>query len=902
MAVHKRPNIMQNNNNNNNNNNRVHRRGTKIKPQTMCCSSNVIQSSFCLPDCSFTVYQFLVLLAALFCYVNSFNGGLVHDDIFAIKNNDDVRPSTPLSNIFHNDFWGKSMQDNMSHKSYRPLCTLTFRLNYMFGGLDPFGYHLTNVVLHMIVSCLFTHCINELLFHDSKASFIAGLLFATHPIHTEAVAGVVGRADILACLFFLLTIFLYVRSVSTDEIPGGFPTTTRPGLFLVAIFLGATSMLIKEHGVTCLLVVVAYDVIVLCNKGITRIVQTRSITMDCAPLLKRGATCFITLCSLFMFRIWMMKGELPPFSDQDNPASYATHCSTRFLTFSYLCVFNVWLLLCPLILSYDWQMASIPLVESVLDIRNLATLLFFVILVGLTVYAIFIAKGVSQRAVLMGLVVLAIPFLPASNLFFRVGFVIAERILYIPSMGYCILLVHGLWNMCNKVGKPLSSAITFSVLLLVAMFAWRTVVRNSVWHSRESLFRSGVETLPHNAKAHYNYANYLKDVHRTEEAIHHYKITLKLYPNYASASNNLGTLLITEKPDVAKALFTNAIVNNPQHARAHFNLANVLRDQKIYDKAEAEYRASLRINADFSDAHINLGTLLLDLGRPKEARKHYLKSVTLSPDNADTFNNYGSFLSRIDEWTEAVEQYRRCLSLQPTHTVAMVNLARALRKLGHTEEVEDLYIRVLNLNSDTEVMKSLGALYFNTERPLDAKSLYETAIGIDPDSKEINTQYAQVIAKLGNMSRAITILKDVLAKHPNYSDAHQQISSIYGITGNHQQALQHINAALKLEPNMEGLSKSKLLLECGNHYRDLDKKQEALMSYKEAADLNPNNSIAQMNLGAMYHMTRDYKSARVHYEAAYKLDPNNDILLQNIKKLERRELALKKKQKPNQGS
>ncbi|XP_033101692.1 protein O-mannosyl-transferase TMTC1-like isoform X2 [Anneissia japonica] len=672
-------------------------------------------------------------------------------------------------------------------------------------------------------------------------------------------------------------------------------------MFLVAILLGAASMLIKEHGVTCLIVVAAYDVIILCNKGITRIFKRRCITRECLPLVKRCAACIITLCSLFIFRIWMMEGKLPPFSDQDNPASYATNWLTRFLTFSYLCVFNVWLLLCPVMLSYDWQMASIPLVESLLDVRNLATLFFFLILVGLAVYAIFVAKGLSQRAVLMGLVVLAIPFLPASNLFFRVGFVIAERILYIPSMGYCILLVHGLWNMCNKVGKPLASAITFSVLLLVAMFAWRTVVRNSVWQSRESLFRSGVEILPQNAKAHYNYANYLKDVHRTEEAIHHYKKTLKLYPNHASASNNLGTLLITEKPDVAKALFNNAIANNPQHARAHFNLANVLRDQKIYDKAEAAYRESIRINSDFSDAHINLGTLLLDLGRPQEARQHYLKSVTLSPDNADTFNNYGSFLSRIDEWKEAVVQYRHCLSLQPSHTVAMVNLARALRKLGHTEEVEELYKRVLSINSDTEVMKSLGALYFNTERPLEAKALYETAIRIEPESKEIKTQYAQVIAKLGNMSQAITILKEVLGRHPNYSDAHQQISSIYGITGSHQEALVHINAALNLKPDLEDLTKSKLLFERGNHYRDLDKREEALMSYKAAVELNPKNSIAQMNLGAMYHMTRDYKSARTHYEAAYELDPTNDILQQNIKKLERRELALKKKQQ-NQGS
>ncbi|XP_021918993.1 transmembrane and TPR repeat-containing protein 2-like [Zootermopsis nevadensis] len=130
----------------------------------------------------------------------------------AILSNQDVLPSTPLAHLLLDDFWGTPLSHSGSHGSYRPLCTLSFRLNYLLGGFRAWGYHLVNILLHCLATSLVVR-LSRLLFPSHVPVAITGLLFATHPIHTEAVAGVVGRADIAACIFYLLSFQCYVAHV-----------------------------------------------------------------------------------------------------------------------------------------------------------------------------------------------------------------------------------------------------------------------------------------------------------------------------------------------------------------------------------------------------------------------------------------------------------------------------------------------------------------------------------------------------------------------------------------------------------------------------------------------------------------------------------------------------------------
>lgn len=117
----------------------------------------------------------------------------IHDGLFcfsrAILKNPDLQSSSDLSQLFYNDFWGTPLTHSGSHKSYRPLCVLTFRINHALGALNPFGYHLGNVLLHALVSALFTYIVKDITKRPLTA-YISGLLFASHPVHTEAVAGI----------------------------------------------------------------------------------------------------------------------------------------------------------------------------------------------------------------------------------------------------------------------------------------------------------------------------------------------------------------------------------------------------------------------------------------------------------------------------------------------------------------------------------------------------------------------------------------------------------------------------------------------------------------------------------------------------------------------------------------
>ena len=179
--------------------------------------------------------------------------------------NPDLSGDTPLLNIFYDDFWGTPLTHSGSHKSYRPLCVLTFRLNHALGGLHPMGYHLGNVLLHAAVTGLFTYTVLALT-QSVLVARLAGLLFAAHPIHTEAVAGVVGRADVLAAAFFLLAILSYRRYCQQRDGPShtdcaNFTKTKWGWLGATALSTGA-AMLSKEQGVTVLAVCAVYDVFV----------------------------------------------------------------------------------------------------------------------------------------------------------------------------------------------------------------------------------------------------------------------------------------------------------------------------------------------------------------------------------------------------------------------------------------------------------------------------------------------------------------------------------------------------------------------------------------------------------------------------------------------------------------
>ena len=247
-----------------------------------------------------------------------------------------------------------------------------------------------------------------------------------------------------------------------------------------------------------------------------------------------------------------MGHTLPVFTNFDNPASYAP-TPTKQLTFSYLLSVNAWLLLAPAQLLCDWTMGTVPLVLSLADPRNLATLVLFVILAHLAFNSLF--GKANARSLVMALALLAIPFLPASNLFFPVGFVVAERILYIPSMGFCLLVALGCENLL-RCGAISSRKFWPLLSLLLFIHGLKCLVRNQDWQTEETIFMSG----------------------------------LKITQNNAKLWNNVGHALESQKAyDTALTFFQQATNAQPDDVGAHINVGRTLNHLQRFKEAENAY-------------------------------------------------------------------------------------------------------------------------------------------------------------------------------------------------------------------------------------------------------------------------------------------------------------------------
>uniref|UniRef100_A0A8C0UQV6 dolichyl-phosphate-mannose--protein mannosyltransferase n=1 Tax=Cyanistes caeruleus TaxID=156563 RepID=A0A8C0UQV6_CYACU len=783
-----------------------------------------------------------------------------------------------------------------SEKSLLPGTLPAEMLNILLAGMNPFYFHAVNVILHCLVTLVLMYTCDKAVFKDCRLAFVTALFFAVHPIHTEAVTGIVGRADVLACLLFLLAFLSYNRSVDQLYVGEHFPPTASPLFLLLSLFLGTCAMLVKETGVTVFGVLTRYAHGALQVFSPQRPVRP-AVSPGCGsppvPLSGRENGKQQRLAH---------RGTWSSCHPEEQPSgglpvpSRAIWAIRRFLTYSYLLAFNAWLLLAPITLCYDWQVGSIPLVESIWDVRNLATVFLVLVMTLLSLHCIAAFKKLEHKEVLVGLLFLVFPFIPASNLFFRVGFVVAERVLYMPSMGYCILFVHGLKKLSTWLNKWRITVPTLFALLLL-LFSWKTVKQNEIWLSRESLFSSGVKTLPHNAKVHYNYANFLKDQGRNIEAIYHYKTALKLYPRHASALNNLGTL--TKDVVEAKDYYRRALQLNPQHNRALFNLGNLLKSQGKKEEAVILLRDSIKYGPEFADAYSSLASLLAEQERLKEAEEVYKAGIENCPESSDLHNNYGVFLVDTGSPEKAMSHYRQAILLSPAHHVAMVNLGRLHRSLGQNKEAEVWYKRALKASRKAEILSPLGALYYNTGRYEEALQVYREAAALQPSNKDIRLALAQVLAMMGRTKEAEKMTNHILNEDAECLECYRLLSAIYSKQELYAKALEAIEKALQLKPKDPKVI-SELFFTKGNQLREQNLLDKAFESYKRAVELNPDQAQAWMNMGGIEHIKGSYITARDYYEKALQLVPNSKLLKENLAKLDRLEKRFQEVQEKDQ--
>lgn len=726
-----------------------------------------------------------VLLASvcMVCYFNSLLCGFVFDDVSAIKDNKDIRPETPILQIFENDFWGISMTKEQSHKSYRPFCVLTYRLNYLIHGLAPLGYHLSNLLLHTIVTLLFYT--TSSLYVGSRTSFTAALLFSLHPIHTEAVTGVVGRAELLSSIFFLLSLLSYTRSSKLHS------TSIAP--LVTSVILSGLAMLSKEQGITAIGLCVVHELGYVQNlhKLVLKFFTSKQVEVEwsrAAPCLFRISSLVMTTIGLLLARINVMQGStLPVFTKFDNPASLADNTS-KYLTYSFLPALNAWLLLCPSSLCCDWTMGTVPLVSSLSDPRNLATLFIFALLVHLIV-KVLVSESRTSIQLLMSVAWLVIPFIPASNLFFPVGFVIAERVLYIPSMGFCLLVALG-FKRIYKVAKihNFGQTILVCFVSLLLCHALKTITRNADWSDEQSIFLSGVKVNNKNAKLYNNVGHALESRDNYSSALLMFHQAVIVQPDDIGAHINIGRTYNSldmfddaEKAYLAaKRLLPRASPGTtlvtriaPNSLNVFLNLGNlVARNMSRLEEADRLYRQAIAMRSDYVQAYINRGDVLLKMNRSEDALNVYKQALVYDSKNPDIHYNLGVVALAQGRPEAGLEYLNKAVEIDPRHTESLLNSAIVIQELGlpHLRPIAvERLLRVRESQPENErVYFNLGMLAMDDKDIGSAENWFKQAIKIKPDFRSALFNLALLLSDHDRPLEAAPFLKQLLHHHPHH--------------------------------------------------------------------------------------------------------------------------------------
>ncbi|KAM4747156.1 protein O-mannosyl-transferase TMTC3 [Rhinophrynus dorsalis] len=726
-----------------------------------------------------------ILFCVVFlCYWNSLFCGFVFDDVSAILDNKDLHPSTPIKKLFQNDFWGTPMSEERSHKSYRPLTVLTFRFNYLFSELNAVSYHLLNLLLHAVVCVIFLKVCR--LFLDTRTSLIAALLFAVHPIHTEAVTGVVGRAELLSSIFLLAAFLSYTKSKGSDNSIVWTPIA-------VAVFLVAVATLCKEQGITVVGICCVYEVFiaqgytfpVLWHTTIQILLGKGSIPYAMLQTLLKLIVLMFSTLLLVVIRVQVIQSQLPVFTRFDNPAAVSS-TPARQLTFNYLLPLNAWLLLNPSELCCDWTMGTIPLVESILDVRNLATFIFFCLLGHLVVFSIRYS-GDSSKTVLMALCLIILPFIPASNLFFPVGFVVAERVLYVPSMGFCMLVAHG-WKKLSSISRWRKLSWTFLALVLFT-HAIKTFNRNWDWESEYSLFMSALKVNKNNAKLWNNVGHALENEKNYARALRFFKQATEVQPDDIGAHMNVGRTYknlnrakeAEESYLIAKSLMPQVIPGKkyaarvaPNHLNVYINLANLIRtNESRLEEADQLYRQAISMRPDFKQAYISRGELLLKMNKPLEAKDAYIRALELDQMNADLWYNLAIVYIELKDPTEALKHFNQALELNPKHKLALFNSALLMQESGiarlRPEARRRLMTYIKEEPHDANGYFNLGMLAMDEKKDTEAETWMKKAIQLQHGFRSALFNLALLYSQTSRELEALPVLDELLRYYPEHT-------------------------------------------------------------------------------------------------------------------------------------
>ena len=569
----------------------------------------------------------VVLLASFAVYFNTLSNDFVYDDGAQVLKNYWIRDVGNLPKIFTKSVWAFQGAPVVSNY-YRPVMNVVYMVNYHLFGLKPWGFHLVNVLFHAGVSVLVFFLFARLPAASPPGSspsslaggraggllslpFIAALLFAVHPVHTEAVAWVAGLPDLSFSFFFLLSLLLYIRATEGKGLHKG-----RYALSVASFFLSALS---KEPALTLPLLLVGYDHLLGDPEEGFR------------GRWKRYIPYVIAAAAYFALRLHALGGMAPERRHE--------HLGALQLAINVFPLFMDYLgkLLLPVNLNAFHVFHPIA---SMLEMKGILSVAVAAAFAGMTAVAYR-----KNRTACFCLLLLVAPLLPA---FYIRGLglnTFAERYLYLPSAGFAALAAMALARATDRIPRG-KVVLVGALVFLTGVYSLGTVRRNAVWRTDYALFEDTVRKSPDSAIPHEKFGTALMERGRLDEAIGHFRTALALDPSSDEAHTNLG-IAYYKKGLIDQAIEEEriSIRLNPNLPEKHFNLAQALADKQLWEEAIREYEIAIRLDPNFADAHNGLGFSLAMAGFIDRAIEQFGTAARLDPDNP----MYRKNLSRAQE-------------------------------------------------------------------------------------------------------------------------------------------------------------------------------------------------------------------------------------------------------------
>ena len=628
---------------------------------------------------------------------------------------------------------------------YWPLLYTTFWLEHKLWGLDPFGYHVVNVLLYMVNVLLLWHLLRRL---AVPGAWAVAAVFAVHPMHVDSVAWVIGRKDLLSAIFCMAAALCWIRSMDefgdSRDRPSAFIGVPRPGLYLAALGLFAAAMLSKSVAVT---LPVALAILLWWKNG--RV--TWADGWRIAPF-------FLVALGIAL-------------------ADFAYYTSGREIHFDYGLVERT-LIAARALWFYAGKLvwpADLTVIGPSWDI-DIADPLAWGYLVAAVAVALVLWFGRHRlgRGPLAGALFFAVTLSPVLGFvdfaYMRLSFV-ADRYAYLAGIGVIAVLIAAVAHCVSRRSGLFRIGASGVLIAILALFGKLTWEHAGIYRDRITFYSHIISLVPEAPTIHRNLANALLRAERGEEALAASRIEVDRFPGDAKSQNTHGVALrALERLDEAEESFRRALELDPDHQNALHNMAEMRKGQGRFADSAKWYREVLDMDPESARANSGMGDALTRLGRHEEAIQTYRGIFETDPEYAPAHAGIGFALLGLKRYGEALDSLARAISLQPespANADRHVAMGRASQELGLMETAEEHYERALEIDSrNVEALDSFGVLRFQQQRYEEALHFYEALIELGEANARVHANVAATLYSLERPDEALRSLDRAFALDP----------------------------------------------------------------------------------------------------------------------------------------